>query len=35
MYKIGNWKKHDGWSGIMGMIVGLVGSYKVYQKSIK
>lgn len=35
MYKIGGLKKHDGFSGIMGMIVGLVGSYKVYQKSLK
>ena len=35
MYKVGGLQKHDGFSGMMGMIVGIVGSYKVYQKSLK
>ena len=25
-------KKHDGFSGVMGVIVGVIGSYKVWQK---
>jgi hypothetical protein len=32
MYAIGPLRKHDGFSGIMGIIVGVVGSYKVLQK---
>jgi hypothetical protein len=31
MYGLGL-KKHDGFSGIMGIIVGVVGSYKTLQK---
>ena len=32
MYAIGGLKKHDGFSGLCGVVVGLVGSYKVVVK---
>ena len=35
MYKIGGIKKHDGFSGICGVVVGVVGCYKVWQKTGK
>ena len=35
MYKVGRWKKHDGFSGVMGIIVGLTGCYKVLRYKCK
>ena len=32
MYKIGGVKKHDGFSGVLGCVVGLIGTCKVLKK---
>ena len=32
MYGIAGLKKHDGWSGVMGLVVGATGVWKVWQK---
>ena len=35
MNNVRGWKKHDGFSGVMGVIVGLCGCYKILRYKVK
>ena len=32
IYGLFGLKKHDGWAGVLGVVVGIIGTFKVYRK---